>query len=260
MPKLISRIAVLLYLLALCNLGWSFGPTGHRITGAIAENYLSDKTRQQLKLLLGNESLAEASTYVDEMRSHPSKFWQKTANAYHYVTVPKGKSYPDVGAPSKGDAVTALRHYSQILKNPKADLEQRKLALKFVIHIIADLHQPLHVGNGTDRGGNDVKVKFFWQPTNLHRVWDSELIDRQQLSFTEWSLWLNRTISPEQKQLWSSSDPLIWIGESIEIRDQIYPDNNTLDWDYQYQHLPTIKLRLKQAGVRIAHYLNTLFD
>jgi hypothetical protein len=265
-----SRVAILrwlptplllgLYLCSLSSLCWSFGPTGHRVTGAIAENYLSEKSKLEIRALLGNESLAEASTYVDEMRSHPSTFWQKTANAYHYVTVPKGKSYREAGAPSKGDAVTALKHYTEILKNPNNSLEQRRLALKFVIHLIADLHQPLHVGNGTDRGGNDVKLKFFWQPTNLHRVWDSELIDRQQLSFTEWSQWLNRTISQKDLTDWRSNNPLDWIAESIAIRNRIYPKDKTIDWDYQYQHLPTLKLRLKQAGVRIAHYLNTLFE
>ncbi len=238
---------------------WALGQTGHRITGAIAEHYLSESAKTELSILLGTESLAEASTYIDEMRSHPSEFWQKTANPYHYVTVPDGKSYQDVETPKKGDAVFALKKYTQVLKNKNASKEDKVLAVKFIIHLIADLHQPLHVGDGNDRGGNDVKVQFFWEPSNLHRVWDSGLIDRQQLSYTEWTDWLLRTITEKEVQLWSSIEPLDWINESIQIRKHIYPSQKKIDWDYQYQHLPTLKLRLKQAGVRIAHYFNNLW-
>lgn len=238
---------------------WAFGQTGHRITGAIAEHYLSESAKSELNKLLEGESLAEASTYIDEMRSNPSEFWQKTANPYHYITVPTGKTYQQVGAPRKGDAVFALNKYTRLLKNKNASKDDKALAVKFIIHLIADLHQPLHVGDGTDRGGNDVKVQFFWEPSNLHRVWDSGLIDRQQLSYTEWTKWLLRTISQKDVQQWNSVNPVVWINESIEVRQRIYPNTKKLDWNYQYQHLPTLKLRLKQAGVRIAHYFNDLW-
>ncbi len=257
-PAFITLILAIL-MLGISSSVWAFGQTGHRITGAIADHYLSESAKSELNKLLDGESLAEASTYIDEMRSHPSEFWQKTANPYHYVTVPKGKTYPEVGAPKKGDAVFALNKYTRLLKNKNASKKDKALAVKFIIHLIADLHQPLHVGDGTDRGGNDVKVQFFWEPSNLHRVWDSGLIDRQQLSYSEWTQWLLRTITPHDVQQWSSVDPIDWINESIEIREHIYPDTRKLDWDYQYQHLPTLKLRLKQAGIRIAHYFNALW-
>ncbi|WP_144392917.1 S1/P1 nuclease [Pleionea sediminis] len=238
----------------------SFGKTGHRITGAIAEKYLTETTRQSIESIIGNETLAEASTYVDEMKSNPSEFWRKTANPYHYVTVPKGKTYAQVGAPKKSDAVEALKKYSKVLKDKKASKADKAVALKFIVHIIGDLHQPLHAGNGDDRGGNDVKLRFFWQDSNLHRVWDSGLIDQQKLSYTEWTNFLNRTITPDTILQWTTTNPEDWIAESTKIRDTIYPKEDNLTWDYQYQHLPTLKLRLKQGGVRIAVYLNELFD
>lgn len=256
--KQFKALLVLPLLLFSCG-SFAWGKTGHRVTGAIAEHYLSAQSKQQIKLLLPSESLAEASTYADEMRSNPDKFWQHQASAYHYVTVPKGQSYSRDHAPEQGDAVTALTEFRATLLNPASSYADKQLALRFIVHIIADLHQPLHAGNGTDRGGNDKKVRFFWQDSNLHRVWDSGMIDRQQLSFTEWADWLNSKISKRQRHEWRDVRPYSWIAESTKIRDKIYPLDHELSWDYQYQHLPTVKLRLQQAGVRIAAYLNALF-
>ncbi|MBF7073651.1 S1/P1 nuclease [Glaciecola sp. MH2013] len=239
---------------------YAWGQTGHRITGAIAEQYLSDDARAAIRALLPNESLAEASTYADEMRSNPSDFWQKEAGPYHYVSVPVGESYKEhKHAPEEGDAFTALNKFTKIVKDGKAPLEERQRALRFIIHIIGDLHQPLHAGNGTDRGGNDVKLEFFWDDSNLHRVWDSGLLDRRQLSYSEWTEWLSEKITPEQAKAWSITDPHVYIMESAAIRDTIYPESDRLSWDYLYQHLPTATQRLQEGGVRIAAHLNEMF-
>lgn len=238
---------------------FAWGQTGHRITGAIAQLHLSAAAQAEIGRILGVETLAQASTWPDEMRSSPSKFWQKIASPYHYVTIPKGKDYVNVGAPSKGDSVTALTQYTKTLKNDKASLKDKQHALRFIVHIIGDLHQPLHAGNGTDRGGNDFDVEFFWEDSNLHRVWDSGLINRQRLSYTEFTQWLNATITDDDKRAWRDTNPLNWIAESQKIRDNIYPDSHKISWDYQYKHLPTLKMRLKQGGIRIADYLNEVF-
>jgi hypothetical protein len=237
----------------------SWGQTGHRVTGAIAEQYLTPAAQRSISQLLPNEDLAEASTFADEMKSNPSEFWKKTANPWHYVTIPAGKTYVEVGAPEEGDAFSALTMFAKQVIDPKASLEQKQIALRFIVHIIGDLHQPFHAGNGTDKGGNDVKLKFFWEDSNLHRVWDSGLIDRQQLSYTEWTDRLTSKISPQQAKDWMQADPNIWIAESAKFRAGLYPDNDKLSWSYQYQNMPIVKQRLQMAGVRMATYLNELF-
>ena len=237
-----------------------FGQTGHRVTGEIAEKYLTDKARAEIRAILGNYSLAEISTYFDEQRANPSEFWQKTANPWHYMTVPDGETYHDHMAPEEGDAITAIRDYTAQLKDPKTSKADKALALKFLVHTIADLHQPLHVGNGTDRGGNDVKLDFFWQRSNLHRVWDSGMIDRLQLSYTELTDWLHSKITVQQLKDWHNTDPLVWAKESQMLRMSLYPEGDSISWEYQYQHIDTVKLRLSQAGVRIAYYLNEVFE
>ena len=150
--------------------------------------------------------------------------------------------------------------FSKQLKSKKASLEEKQLALRFIVHIVGDLHQPFHAGNGTDKGGNDVKLQFFWEDSNLHRVWDSGLIDRENLSYTEWTNKLSRKISSQQAKEWMEVNPKVWIAESAKLRANLYPENDKLSWDYQYQNMPIVKQRLQMGGVRIAAYLNYLFN
>ncbi|GGB43739.1 endonuclease [Sphingomonas metalli] len=250
-------IAILGFLGSSPAMAW--GKTGHRITGAIADHYLSSRARTEINHILGTESLAEASNWPDFMRSSTDPFWQKTASPYHYVTVPKGKTYSEVGAPSEGDAVTALRRFSATLRNPKAPRADKQLALRFIVHIVGDLQQPLHTGNGVDHGGNEVPVTLFGLKTNLHSVWDSGLIDQEQLSYSEWTQYLLAKIKPQQVVGWSSPNSLVWIAESTILRDAIYPSTPNLSYAYTFQNHAIIEQQLEKGGLRIAAYLNRLF-
>ena len=238
----------------------AWGPVGHRITGAIADQNLSGAARAQVRLLLGVEDLAEAATWPDDMKSDPADFWRKTASPWHYVTVKEGDRYGPADAPKEGDAITAHKRFTATLRDGKAPLEDRRLALRFIVHILGDLHQPLHAGGGNDRGGNDVKVTFFGQATNLHSVWDSGLIEQRALSYSEYANWLSRSITPAQFIDWSASGPATWVRESIALRKTIYPAEADLSWDYAYQHRAELDDRLRRGGVRIAAYLNAIFD
>ena len=237
----------------------AWGANGHRITGAIAEQNLSGLAKANVQLLIGSETLAEAATWPDDMKSDPAPFWQKTASPWHYVTVAAGDIYKPSMAPAEGDAITALTRFTATLQDPTAGLEDKRIALRFVVHIIGDLHQPLHVGRGNDRGGNDTSVAFFNRPTNLHSLWDSGLIEQKQLSFSEYASFLSRSITPENVVAWSDPRPGTWMTESVKLREQIYPQDPKLSWSYAYQHRSALDERLKQAGVRIATYLNWLF-
>ena len=168
----------------------AWGKTGHRVVAAIADTQLSGLARAHIEEILGpGESLDEAANWPDEMRSAPDKFWQKTRTPWHYVTL-NGIIYDH--APPEGDALEALDHFRKVLQDPNASLADKQLALRFVVHLVGDLHQPLHVGKCCDKGGNDVKVTWFGKPTNLHAVWDSQLVDDEQLSFTELAAKLER--------------------------------------------------------------------
>jgi hypothetical protein len=247
---------------------FAWGKTGHRVVAAIAETELSGIARAHVREILGpGEGLDEAATWPDDMRADPSPFWQKTASPWHYVTL-NGTSYDH--PPPEGDALVALDHFRAILQDRKASLADKQLALRFIVHLVGDLHQPLHAGRCCDKGGNDVKVSWFGKPTNLHAVWDSALVDEEQLSFTELAAKLERHISDRQLIEWWDSDPRHWVDESAKLRDQLYPPANVraadgagkvpdLSYSYVYRFTPLMERRIAQAGVRLAAYLDSIF-
>ena len=255
---------------------FAWGKTGHRVVAAIADTQLSGLARAHIQEILGyGESLDEAANWPDEMRADPAAFWQKTATPWHYVTL-NGIIYDH--APPEGDALEALGRFRATLKDPSASLADKQLALRFIVHIVGDLHQPLHVGKCCDRGGNDIRVSWFGKATNLHAVWDSQLVDDEQLSFTELAARLERHISNRDLIRWWDINPRDWISESAQYREQIYaaippakesagkkrkkgeamlPD---LSYSYVYEFTPLMEQRLKQGGIRLAAYLNDLYS
>jgi hypothetical protein len=243
----------------------AWGKTGHRVVAALADPQLSGLARAHVQELLGVDSLVEAATWPDDMRSAPQTFWQKTATPWHYVTL-NGIVYDH--APSEGDALEALNRFRATLRDPSASVADKRLALRFIVHLVGDLHQPLHVGKCCDRGGNEVKVKWFGRDLNLHSVWDSALVDEEQLSFTEMAAKLQRHTSNTDVVAWWDINPRDWISESAQLRETVYPEPNRKDakappelsYGYVYKYTPLMEQRLQQAGVRLAAYLNDIYS
>jgi hypothetical protein len=247
---------IILSLYSPATLAW--GKTGHRIVAEIAQRNLDLKILKEIKDLMGDEDLSRASNWPDEIRSN-SKYnytWP-----WHYVSIPNGKSYFDQKRKSEGDVIESLFRNEDILRDLKAPKEQRIEALRFVIHFLADLHQPLHVGIEEDRGGNSIRVKWFKTETNLHTVWDEEIIDFEKLSFTEYSTYLNH-FSDDEKKDWQKGQYLDWAKESQELRPKVYdmPENKSLSFEYGYKAKPIVEQRLKQAGLRLAYVLSHIFS
>lgn len=238
----------------------AWGPQGHRVAGDIAERHLTPAARKAVDEIIGPESLATASTWADRKRSDPAPFWQRTAGAYHYVNVNPRTGYRPQDAPSGGDAYTALADFARDLASPSTSAEQRRLALRFSLHIVQDLHQPLHAGERDDRGGNDVDVTLGGRSSNLHRVWDSGLIAAAGRSDRDWVKHLDGRFPETARRTWQQADPLVWIRESAELSRLVYPDSPDLDRRYIDRHRETLERRLAQAGVRSAVYLNRLLD
>ncbi len=249
----------------------AWGPIGHRVSADIAEKKVSGKTRARITQILGQEGLAEAGTWPDEQRSNPDVFWQETASPFHYVTLPPGESIEHIAHPPEGDALTALSDFTETLRSDSAPQEEKARALRFIVHIVSDLHQPLHAGNGRDRGGNDFIVDWFDTRTNLHWVWDEGMVLRQQLSYTEYADRLDRRIGPGETITWWDADPADWVAESALLRDEIYPATggeagqgteqspSMIGYDYHWRWMPTVEERLAQSGVRLAAYLDWVF-
>jgi nuclease S1 len=250
------KIAFILFMfLAIKASSW--GLTGHRVVGQVAENYLSKKAGKEVKKILGTESLADVANWMDFIKSEPSYDYMKP---WHYVTIPEGKTYETSAKEPKGDVIWAINKFVGELKSDTLTLQEQQFALKFLVHLIGDIHQPLHVGNGHDKGGNDVKIKYFWQNSNLHRIWDSGMVDGQNLSYTEWVSRLDHT-TKAQVAAWQSATVNDWAMESMAMRSSVYAvgEKKNLTYRYNYDHIAEVDRRLLQAGVRLAGVLNDIF-
>jgi hypothetical protein len=252
MKKLI--ITYLLLLFAETIFAW--GPTGHRVTGWIADKHISKKVRKELERILGGQSLAMASTWMDDIRSDSA--YDYTSD-WHWVTVPEGKTYQQSEKNPKGDIIQTIERLISALKSKKLNAKEEAEHVKMLIHLIGDIHQPLHVGLGNDRGGNDIKVMWFRSESNLHRVWDSDMVDDTKLSYTELAESLE---NPDQTKIasWQRSTVNDWATESIAYRDPVYNyGNGKLGYKYAYQNFHIVRFRLLQAGIRLAGVLNSIY-
>lgn len=237
-----------------------WGKTGHRIIGELAERQLTDEVKEIVYDILDGESLASVSTWADEMRSNPN--W-RLFDKWHYVNLPLDLEYPDADVPEE-NVVTIIERCVAILKSPMADKEQKKFYLKYLVHLVGDLHQPMHTGRYEDYGGSKIRLKFKGRKgtetnTNLHVLWDSNLIDDFKMSFTEWSTHLQNKLGRkgvEQKNV------LEWTFESHWWARDIYKntkEGDYLSYDYVYKYQPVLEQRLYQAGVRLGNLLNEIF-
>jgi hypothetical protein len=234
-----------------------WGQTGHRVVGLVAERHLTKKAKANIEKILGGESLAMVSNYMDFIKSDPT---YKHMDPWHYCTIPDGQTYEQAGTPSEGDVIATIERLKVELKNKQFTDGDEAFAIKMLAHLVGDIHQPLHVGNGNDRGGNDVKLKYFWESSNLHRVWDSDMIDSQQLSYTEFADWVD-TEDKATVATWQKNVTTDWAYESMGLRKQVYnlPEDLSLSYRYNFDNIDAVKLRLVQAGVRLAGLLNEIY-
>lgn len=251
-----ARALLFASLLAAPTAAFAWGPNGHRIVGQIAANHLTDEAKRAVDCLIGPQSLAQASTWPDEIRSDPA--W-KRADPWHYISIDDEETLETTQRSPDGDVLEALLRFEGVLRDPLAAPQAKVEALKFFVHFVGDIHQPLHVGRRPDRGGNSIEVVWFKEATNLHSVWDSGLIENEQLSFTEFVSFIDHPTLEEIKT-WQASTYTDWVRESRELRERVYKiGDGKLSYAYAYESIPVVKRRLLQAGVRLAGLLNTIF-
>ena len=159
-----------------------WGATGHRTVGEIAEIHLSKKAKKEIDKLLNGQGLAFVSTFGDDIKSDDAydKYY-----TWHFVNFPFDTKYKDSKKDKRGDIVMGIEHCIKVLKDPNTSQQDKAFFLKFLVHLIGDLHQPLHVGRGEDKGGNDIKLEWHRKKSNLHRVWDSQMIEFYNMSYSE---------------------------------------------------------------------------
>jgi len=235
----------------------AWGQTGHRVVGEVASFHLKRKVEKQVSEILNRESMAVASVWMDNIKSDDSYDYMKP---WHWVTIPEGMTYQETEKNPDGDLIMKIKDIVKNLKAGNLSAQEEQNQLKMLIHLVGDIHQPCHVGNGEDIGGNAVKVKWFGKNSNLHRVWDSEMIDSKAFSYTELADAVNITTKEEVEQLQNASIE-DWYKEAIAMRDQVYdlPEDMYIGYEYSYKNWDSVQEQLKKAGIRLAGLLNEIY-
>lgn len=193
----------------------SWGVTGHKTVADIAFNHLTPKAKAAAAALLGSQSMADVSTWADEVRSQPA---YKSTGPEHYINVPLGLSHnafvQQVTGMPESNVYKALQHNADVLRDAKTTQAQKTEALKFIIHFVGDMHQPMHVSRAEDKGGNTKQVRYNGQGTNLHSLWDSKLLEHGGLNDAQLSAQYDN-ISSGQIAQWQKTPIIDWAWEAI---------------------------------------------
>jgi hypothetical protein len=265
-------------------LGW--GPEGHRLVGEIAARHLSAPAQDRVAELLrddrlvdgsrsGRQTLADVANWADEIKDTE---WGKRRGSWHYDDVPLCGSAGTAAYCRAGRCASAqIARQMEILGNERASPGQRNQALKWIVHLVGDIHQPLHAANHADRGGNRVQVSFFGErdnppygSLNLHAIWDIHLVRRVLADRQGERAWTVAPMSEAQRAAWSAGSVFDWVAESHAFaRDVAYaalPVPVTcsgkiagvvaLDAAYYARVAPVVDAQLRKAGVRLARVLN----
>jgi hypothetical protein len=239
--------------------GQAWGVLGHRTIGRIAENHLTAKAKREIAALLGTETLPLVSTFADEIRPYPE--FKYTAPWHYLDTTPKlpyAQYVSTIDAITEPNAYLALRQMQQQLKDPTKSPADRVFALKFIVHLVGDVHQPMHAGHADDQGGNKVLVKFQGKDLNLHSLWDSALLDYEGMTYAELAQAYDHA-SPSQVRQWQQDPAATWLFESYQLSEPLYAEaaqNATFDFRYYPAHAALLHQRVLQAGIRLAGVLN----
>jgi hypothetical protein len=240
----------------------AWGMIGHRIVGQVADSYLTGKARKAIVHILDGESLAMCSNWPDFIKSDTSFNY---LSPWHYVNLPAGLDQQGVfsylSTEKAANVYNKIPEMVSILKNKQSTAEQKKMALRLLVHLVGDMHQPMHTARKDDLGGNRVNVSWFGNHSNLHRLWDENLIEYQQLSYTEYATAINHP-SKAQLNAWRNTSLQQDVFESYQIVNKIYdtvkPDDK-LGYRYNFDFVETLNEQLLKGGVRLAEIINQIY-
>lgn len=252
-------ICLIMGVLLLNDIAMAWGQKGHDVTCAIAERHLSKSARKQVSRILDGKSIVYWSTWMDNA-SHQNEYaYTKT---WHYLNVDADETYGEAIQNQNGDVLTAINSQVEALKSESLNHEARAVALQMLVHLVGDLHCPMHTGHKSDAGGNKWQVQFFNNGTNLHSIWDSGLVERaHDWSYTEWTDQIDRVDRKRAASIVEGT-PYDWGEETCGIATKVYeeiPVGSKLSYDEVAYWTPVIEEQFLKGGLRLAKILNDIF-
>jgi hypothetical protein len=241
MNRLAGRLLLALTSLAVASPAFAWGPQAHRVIAVIASDRLTPVAKAAVRELLHEgDSLADVANWAD---SDGHDVVPGSA-PWHYVNVPITAPRYDARFCVRGNCVVEkIKHFRKILADRGAPKRERQHALLFLVHFVGDVHQPLHVGDNGDRGGNLTQIQFLGKGTNLHRLWDSDLIHHIGGNDRAWGERVRQTITYHDPE--GSPAPLA--------------SGARLGEDYVKMADPILREQMGRAAVRLANELNAIF-
>jgi hypothetical protein len=235
----------------------AYGPQGHLIAGRIAASYLCREAVAAVGRLGDDEGLDEMGLWADRIRGD-ARYSQ--SGPWHYMNIADDAGIAAYVSPPEGDVLSALERFHGVLGDAAAAMPERADALRFLTHLVVDLHQPLHVGRAEDRGGNGIDIFVDGERINLHRLWDTEAITTVQLRLPVYARLIAEDVTPAM--LAAPFEPRVWAAESLALRPQVYDfpgDGAIADAAYMESVRRITRERLTLAAARLAATLNGLF-
>lgn len=252
--------ALLLFVSACTALScFAWGQKGHDVVAYIAEKHLSHDVLARVEAVLDNHSPVYYSNWLDNASHTPEYAYTKT---WHYKNIDAGEAYESAPSNPSGDVVKAVTDITEMLKNGGLSHEKEKTYLMMLIHLVGDLHQPMHMGHLSDRGGNSHKIIYFNRDNNLHSVWDAALVESaHKWSYTEWQREIDRADDTTIAKI-AEGTPDDWGRETHLIATQVYlktPQGFKASYDYVAEWTPVIEQQFLKGGIRLAKLLDSIY-
>lgn len=257
--KLKTTLLAALLIMTCATEGLAWGQKGHDTTCEIAQRHLTRKAKKKITKLLDGKSILYWSNWLDNASNTPEYAYAKT---WHYKNIDPGQTWEQGPVEPQGDIVNQLERIIRELKTLRLTREAQQLRLKMLVHLMGDLHQPMHLGHLCDLGGNRWKVVYFKNETNIHSVWDSQLVESaHKWSHTEWADEIDRENKQSVKQITEGSIES-WGRETFAIATEVYagtPEMSNLSYSYVQRWTPIVEQQFVRGGLRLAHVLNDIF-
>jgi hypothetical protein len=257
-----KKLTSITFGLILCLVLISWGYEGHYAVADIAGRHLTPNAQAAVMNLLGHKTMADVSSYADDLRSDPA---YASTKDLHFLNIPMGYTYEQFSDYIKNsrtqNVYTGIVGCINELKDPKSSKSKKVFSLELLIHFVGDCHQPMHVSRAEDKGGNATSVTFLGGGTNLHSLWDSGLIEHQKINYKDLAAKYDDATAVQIKQ-WQSDNIMKWLWESYQITTILYQEaatNPNFDEKYYQDHIPLIKSRIEKAGIRLAGVLNDIY-